>query len=206
MIKAMLVAHADSLATGYDHWPPGSTLGHAPSVAQGWGRVNLDRLFQEETPVMVFDQYHDEPNVLGRRFTGTGQSWSKQLKMPEGSTEDTILVMAYTDATSDPADASLTVNDLDLRVTKWGGPGRTKIYWGNNFDTGSWYSKSTGNVLPPEDAHNNVEVIRIPAGAVTGTFWVRVSAKAIVANSIPGVDSGGFNQDFALYVYNAVEP
>ena len=37
MIKAMLVAHADSLTGGTDHWPPTTSLGHSPSMAQGWG-------------------------------------------------------------------------------------------------------------------------------------------------------------------------
>ena len=41
LIKAMLVASADNLVGGEDHFD-GSTLGNSPSVALGWGRVNLD--------------------------------------------------------------------------------------------------------------------------------------------------------------------
>lgn len=58
---------------------------------------------------------------------------------------------------------------------------------------------------PPEDRHNTVEVIRVPAGELTGSFVVRVKATAVVAKAVPWLDGGGSspNQDFALYVFNA---
>jgi hypothetical protein len=222
MVKAMLVAHADSLVGGRDHLP-GTALPDSPSMAQGWGRVNLDRLIQAPPPgqqpvgEVAIEQDHDPtvgnlwtPSGEGRRFIFSGQYWSKQLEVSTTS-KDIIVAVVYTDAPSDPAATSLTVNDLDLSLFKMGiGPGSGHRYWGNRFQAGSWYSENTaGQILPevPFDAHNNVEIIRIPAGSIAGTFWVKVSARVIDRQAVPGLDFQNpvqhDNQDFALYVYNA---
>ena len=77
-------------------------------------------------------------------------------------------------------------------------------YWGNHFVKSGWYSQAT--LSPPShipDSHNNVEVIRVPAGTLTTNFTIRVSARTIAENAVPGCDSGASNQDWALYVYNA---
>lgn len=174
-----------------------STLPHSPSIAQGWGRVNLDTLLQEEVAVVALDQDH---GGAGRRFTASGQYWSTQLQVDDPS-EDLLVVMVYTDAPTQVGAESLKVNDLDLRLEKEG-----HRYWGNHFGPGSWYSVNTYGEVPPtphEDSRNTVEVIRIPGGTLSGTFNLRVGAKAVVAEAVPGLDEGGPNQDFALYVVNA---
>lgn len=204
MIKAMLVAHADSLMNGTDHWPPASTLGHSPSMAQGWGRVNLDTLFQEDVSVAVFDQDHEEPS-LGRRFTSSGQYWATELQVDDPA-KDIIAVLVYTDVPSDPGAAELKVNDLDLTLNgPSSNPRAARTYYGNQFAVNSWYSKNfmIPTFFHPRDEHNNVEVIRVPAGSLAGSFGVRVRASAVQKNSVPGLDGDGPNQDFALYVYNA---
>jgi hypothetical protein len=53
--------------------------------------------------------------------------------------------------------------------------------------------------------HITVEVIRVPAGAVTGSFSLSVTAAAITYKAVPGLDGGAPNQDFALYVHNATQ-
>ena len=60
MVKAMLVAHADDMYGGYDHLTS-STIPHSPSPEQGWGRVNLDGLLQEDVEVTVYDEDHNSP-------------------------------------------------------------------------------------------------------------------------------------------------
>lgn len=219
MIKGMLVAHADDLVGGDDEWPD-TVLPHSPSIAQGWGRVNLDRLIQvppageDVDGIIAFDQDHDPtvgtiwtPSGEGRRFIFTGQYWSINLEVSD-TQEDVIIAMTYTDAPADPASSSsLTVNDLDLSAFKFGvSPGAGHQYWGNHFDNNSWYSKNTvGQILieTPFDSHNNVEVIRIPAGTMSGTFWVKIVARTINEKSVPGLDQHHSNQDFALYIVNA---
>ena len=209
MIKAMLVAHADSLTGGTDHWPPTTSLGHSPSMAQGWGRVNLDQLFQEDVTVATFDQDHDPaPGGQGRRFTASGQYWWTQLQVDD-PTKDIIAVLVFTDAPSNAGAASLKVNDLDLTLYRPSFiPANWRSYCGNHFEQASWYSEDiAGKILPalPTDTHNTVEVIRVPAGVLNGPFSVRVTARTVQANAVPGFDGEAPNQDFALYVYNAVQ-
>jgi len=213
MIKAMLIAHADDLAGAHDHCrchlPDDDTLPHSPSIAQGWGRVNLDALIPDNSPppspaVAVFDQDHGS---AGRRFTQTGQYWSTQLQVLDPD-EDIIAVIVFTDAASETNAVSLMKNDLDLKVVKKGIAGTGHTFWGNHFATGSWYSEDTGGSIPPSsptDAHNTVEVIRVPAGVLNGSFSLRVTAASIVESAVPGLDGGANNQDFALYVHNATQ-
>jgi hypothetical protein len=205
MIKAMLVAHADDLHDGFDHLVS-SELPHSPSHAQGWGRVNLDTLIPDSPAlpaVVVFDQDH---GTAGRRFTQTGQYWSTQLQVLNPD-DDIIAVLVFTDKESQENAANLMVNDLDLKLTKIGLGSQSHTFQGNQFATGSWYSRDYGinGVKPPKDAYNTVEVIRVPAGVLSGVFTIRVTAAAIVENAVPGLDGGADNQDFALYVHNATQ-
>jgi hypothetical protein len=212
MIKAMLIAHADDLAGAHDHCPHHrlneDPLPHSPSIAQGWGRVNLDTLIPDNSPppspaVALFDQDH---GTAGRRFTQTGQYWSTQLQVLNPN-DDIIAVLVFTDKESQENAANLVMNDLDLKVTKIGLGSQSHTFQGNQFATGSWYSRDYGitGVKPPKDAHNTVEVIRVPAGVLSGVFTIRVTAASIVAKAVPGLDGGANNQDFALYVSNATQ-
>ena len=54
------------------------------------------------------------------------------------------------------------------------------------------------------DRANTVEVIRIPHDGLPAVpFALEVRAAAMAGQAVPGLDGGQFNQDFALYVYNA---
>jgi hypothetical protein len=171
------------------------------------GRVNLDTLIPDDSPptsppVVVFDQDHGS---AGRRFTQTGQYWSVQLQVADPG-EDIIAVMVFTDAPSEVGAQGLVMNDLDLRLTKLGIGGAGRTYVGNYFAPGSWYSQNVASqIVKPKDRYNTVEVIRVPAGAVAGSFSLRVTAASIMANAVPGLDGGADNQDFALYVHNATQ-
>ncbi len=89
MIRAMLIAHADDLAGATD-WTDESNIGHRPTLPQGWGRVNLDNLFQEDTAVVVLDQddrdYESLPGGRpddAQRFTMTGQPWWDRFEVDD---------------------------------------------------------------------------------------------------------------------------
>ena len=101
MVKAMLVAHADDMYGGYDHLTS-STIPHSPSPEQGWGRVNLDGLLQEDVEVTVYDEDHNSPPT--RRFTEAGDYWSVELE-EDDETKSIIAVMAFTDAASSPTES-----------------------------------------------------------------------------------------------------
>jgi hypothetical protein len=204
MIRALLVAHADNLAewNGKD-WLLDELLPDAPSLAQGWGRVNLDLLFQESVAVLAFDQDHGSQ---GRRFTASGQFWKTELQVVDPGS-DILAVLVYTDRYAEPGATSLTVNELSLNIfTNEISPGVGYTYWGNRFEQGSWYSENLFGQnlwLHPRDTVNTVEVVRIPAGELTVPFWVRVEARTVQLEAVPGLDGGSPNQDFALYMYNA---
>ena len=77
---------------------------------------------------------------------------------------------------------------------------------GDVYKRQSWYSKKyTVNFHPAylNDEHNNVKVVRVPAGEITSPFTLRVQAIGVNAEAVPGISGETENQDFALYVYNA---
>lgn len=219
MIKAMLVAHADDLAGGVDHLT-GDALGHAPTIPQGWGRVNLAGLFDDSTSapdVVVFDQDHDAyttPRLADyRRFTESGQTWRIKMKVDD-TTSDFVAVMVYTDRFADPGAVTLNVNELDLNIAKLavGPPGNNgHSYWGNFFNetTGKSINVAQTMLLPraPWDSHNTVEMVKFDGNTFNGGwFWVTVKARDISAKAIPEMTTDGVietkNQDFALFVLN----
>ena len=213
MIKAMLIGHTEDLIGGFD-WD-GSVVGRRPSLPQGWGRVNIDGLFQLDTAVVVLDQdkrdYEDLPNGRpddARRFTVTGQPWWDRFEI-DNPAQGVTVVMVYTDRFAWQGATPLTVNDLDLKVTQLSlGIGESRVFWGNNFDPDGYshkYGVLTGSTVA--DGINTVEVIRIRAAGLTPNdfFTIHVQAAAISLKAVPGLDGDQYqpNQDFALYVYNA---
>ena len=67
---------------------------------------------------------------------------------------------------------------------------------------GQYATRSSGCWLP--DMSNNVKRARIAPNSFTGQFTIQVVAGNVSANAVPGRDSGNPNQDWALYVYNAI--
>ncbi len=215
MLKAMLVAHADDLYEGKDWLPEVAyqtgfeILGHSPSAPQGWGRVNLNTLIPDNggTPSgrLFYDEDHETVNVQ-RRFSGSLTTWSDNLEVAD-SNKDVIVVLAYTDKAGALGASTAAVNNLNLQVVDGGGPSASR-YYGNKFILGTEYSRRfpgfIGWAWP--DSLNNVEVIRIPTGEIVDEdFTVVVSAATLGGVGVPGLDGGGNNQDFALYVVNAFQ-
>lgn len=63
-------------------------------------------------------------------------------------------------------------------------------------------TRSTGCWLP--DMSNNVKRARIAPNSFTGQFTIQVLASNVAANAVQGRDGNAPNQDWALYVYNAI--
>jgi hypothetical protein len=171
MLKALLL-NSTRYLDGVDS---GDTL---PSNAQGWGDVNLGRLF-DGLPRYVVDQsevFHESGEVY--EYTGHVFDTSEPLR----------ITLAWTDAPGAIVGDSET-NNLDLEVTIGG-----EIYRGNVFD--KQYSLPDGAF----DTQNNVESVFLPPGTM-GEFTVRVIARNIAGNGIPG-DEDMTDQDFALVSYN----
>lgn len=171
MLKALLLNSTRYL----DGEGSGDTL---PSNAQGWGDVDLGRLF-DGLPRYVVDQsevFHESGEIY--QYTGTVFDTSEPLR----------ITLVWTDAPGAIVGDSET-NNLDLEVTIG-----EEIYRGNVFD--KQYSLPDGSF----DTKNNVESVFLPPGTM-GEFTVRVIARNIAGDGIPG-DEDMTDQDFALVSYN----
>jgi Subtilase family/Abnormal spindle-like microcephaly-assoc'd, ASPM-SPD-2-Hydin len=169
-----------------------------PSIAQGMGELDLQRMF-DQVPRVLRDEstpraidvalITTNPAAQQTYFSQSGQSYevSGQVFDP---TKPFRVSLAWTDAAGAPLAAKELVNDLDLQVTIGG-----VIYKGNVFSED--HSVPGGNF----DNVNNMESVFLPAGQ-TGTWSVIVRAVNIAGDGVPNV-GGSNDQDFALVVYNA---
>lgn len=155
------------------------TGGTLPNNQQGWGDVWLAGLYTN-TVRQVFDQNH--------RFVDTGQTFVTTGTIASLNRPFNI-TLAWTDAPGATV-GNAYVNDLDLTVTVGG-----QSYKGNVF------SGATSIIGGSYDPRNNIESVFIPAG-VSGTYTVTVTARNIVGDGVPSINSDITDQDFALLVLN----
>lgn len=171
LIKALLV-NTTTYMTG------DNAKGDLPHPRQGWGLLNINRLF-DNTPKVIINQ--------SQTFTDSGQEFILTGEVKDSS-QPFRVTLAWTDAPGFSAFAPW-VNNLDLEVTVNG-----QTYRGNNFQGDK--SKVGGDA----DTKNNVESVWLPAGT-TGTFAVKVRATNIAGDGVPN-NGDSSDQDFALVVYN----
>jgi len=153
----------------------GDTL---PSNNQGWGDVDLGQLFDNTQRSLLDQSVIFDASGQERQLAGSVADPAKPLRV----------TLVWTDAPGSTTGGA-SVNDLDLEVTVGG-----KVYKGNVF---SGAFSTTGGAFDPR---NNVENVFLSAGA-TGTFAVRVIARNIAGDGVPGVGDST-DQDFALVISN----
>ena len=159
-------------------------------MAQGFGRLSLKKLLEDPTTKAYEDQH---TNVL----TSTGSTKSITYTVADPS-KPIIVMLAYTDPPSTLWSSGLTVNHLAVNVQQGGA-----FYTSCSLGGTSQYSSRT--MEPCGIAENpamNAKQVRIAPNSFTGTFTVQVVAKSINAKAVPQLATP--NQDFALFVYNAV--
>jgi hypothetical protein len=172
LIKAMLLNTTTYL--GND-----ASKGDLPNPKQGWGLLNLGRLFDNAAKIFVNQT---------QTFSDSGQEYAITGEIKDAS-QPFRVTLAWTDAPGLSAFASW-VNDLDLEVTLNG-----QTYRGNNFILDKSQPGGTANTK------DNVESVWLPAGT-TGPFVIRIRASIIAGDGVP--NNGDLtDQDFALAVYNA---
>ena len=89
------------------------------------------------------------------------------------------------------------VNEVDMYVLQGG-----YVYCDGQY--GSQYAtRSISCSLP--DTSNNVKRARIAPNSFTGQFTIQVVGSSVAQHAVPGLDNGAPNQDWALYVYNAIK-
>lgn len=159
------------------------TGGNLPSNNFGFGAPNGSLAFSTAAPRF----FRNQQDVLG----GPGQSVSFRGYVPNPA-EPVRIVLAWTDAPG-PLSGNAYVNNLDLLV------GSAPItYKGNVFNGGT--SVTGGS----HDVCNNVESVFLPAGALSGSTQISVSALAVNGDGVPG-NGDATDQDFALVAYNFVQ-
>jgi hypothetical protein len=151
----------------------------ATRVRQGWGRADLQNLYQLRNSFFIVDETHVLTNLQTRSYTINVSSPGRPLKA----------TMVYADPMGNPAATRARINDLTLKVTSPTGT----VYWGNNgLLDGPWSTPGgTANVV------DTVENVFIQNPEV-GNWTVEVIASEIVADArleTPEVDA-----DFALVV------
>ncbi len=177
--------------------PQTQALDTLPSIAQGMGMMDLQRMFdgvprviRDESTRRAIDTPLITTNPVPQQtfFSQSGQSYlaSGQVFDP---TKPFRVSLAWTDAPGVPGAGKQLVNDLNMEVTIMG-----QTYKGNVF--------SGPNSVPggTADSLNNMESVFLPAGQ-TGTWSVVVRAANIAGQGVPNVGSS-LGQDFSLVVYN----
>jgi hypothetical protein len=174
--KAMLICTADQ-------W---SFSGNGHDLArthQGWGRVNVENVYNERDRLF----WVDEGDILG-----LFESRTYSLFVEE-NTPALKAVMTYADPPGNPAvQTQHRINDLDLGITSPSGV----VYWGNNGLMSEMWSESGGG---PDDT-DTVECVFVESPE-SGEWTVEVIVSEL--NEDGHVESPELDADFALVVVGA---
>ena len=159
--------------------------GDLPGDHQGWGLLNLSRMFDSTNRIL----YDESPS---RTFTESGGAAVQTTGVITDPSKEFRVTLAWTDAPGNSVTNAPYVNQLNLEVVVGG-----VVYNGNHFS--GEYSTPGGQ----KDFTNNVQGVRLPAGT-TGPFAIRVRPTIIAGDGVPG-DFNALDQDFALVVTNGRE-
>lgn len=179
----------------------GIGFGHPPDARQGWGKADLSRAFDATAAYL----WKNEEQTI----TGTGQLI--QLPAPDNLyrikdlTKPVKVTLVWTDAAGTVGAALMPANDLDLTVKFHGAGGSGKQALGNDFNTA--IGRSNIRLIPDgtSDSKNNVEQVAFTFADVgADQFKVEVFGKAIVADGINVWTGTVPQQNFSLFIENAV--
>ena len=150
-----------------------------PNAHEGWGRVHLPNVIDNEAIMIYLDQSHI--------FQDTGESWSLAVT-PADSEKPLKVTLAWSDAPGAVGANPALVNDLDLEVEIGG-----ETFRGNVFTDG-WSATDGG-----ADSLNNLENVFLqhPEGWAT----ITVRAVNISGDGVP-YNGDATDQDFALVCQN----
>ncbi len=150
-----------------------------PNFDEGWGRINLQNLFEADTPFEFFDQ----ETVLDN----TNETWEITVGVVDVS-KPLKVTLVWSDAPGAIGANPALVNNLDLEVVNG-----SDTYLGNSFNAGSSITGGTADVL------NNMEnvFVNAPGGSAT----ITVKATNIAGDGVPLIGDDT-DQDFALICSN----
>jgi uncharacterized membrane protein len=144
LIKAILINGAEDLGTP-----------DIPNGKEGWGQIDLENSLNPSSSGVALDVFHDDERELQAGFS---LIYAFNLDGSKGI--DITLAWSDAEASANAAQSeSRLMNNLDLILIAPDGT----TYLGNHFSSGVSTTGGSADVL------NNIERIRIPAGATTQT-------------------------------------
>ncbi len=193
LIKAALLSTTETNTGGYDFYRNSPITVWEPNRYGGFGRVALTSLLEDPVSKAYLDEDHAVVPV--DRFTSAGGYKNYTFTVADPS-KAISAVLVYHDAPAAVNASVVRVNEIDMYVMQG-----DAVYCDGQY-VGQYATRSSGCWLP--DMSNNVKRARIAPNSFTGQFTIQVVAGNVSANAVPGRDSGNPNQDWALYVYNAI--
>ncbi|MCL4807304.1 MAG: S8 family serine peptidase [Thermoanaerobaculia bacterium] len=193
LIKAALLSTTETNTGGYNYYRNSPITLWEPNRYGGFGRVALTSLLEDPVSKAYIDEDHAVTPV--DRFTGAGGYKNYTFTVADPS-KAISAVLVYHDAPAAVNASVVRVNEIDMYVMQGNG-----VYCDGQY-VGQYATRSSGCWLP--DMSNNVKRARIAPNSFTGQFTIQVVGSNVSANAVPGRDSGNPNQDWALYVYNAI--
>jgi hypothetical protein len=218
LLKAMLINSAKFLRGSRTFDPAYSSVPEAvPSPHQGFGRVNLDIVLEDTTPVFVVNQ------EVVLRADGASFVLDGTVADPTKPVRATLVWTDHPASTATHTWKNLT-NDLDLTMTLLhpSVPANNRIAYGNDMIPVAAGNGYGGNVSvlhsttagTQYDRRNNVEQVMVDVPVAAGQLgWTPSSVRVTVSPFSVGWDAlapvinggpGFGRQDFALVVYNFV--
>ena len=173
-----------------------------PSIAQGFGMMDLGRMFdgiprvvRDQSPLRAIDSPLLTTNTTPQQtfFSKTGQSYELSGQVASNGLPFRV-TLAWTDTPGNPTSFKQLVNDLDLQVIIG-----SQLYRGNVFVHGD---SVTGGAA---DDINNLECVFLPPGGavVAGApYRIIIRALNVPGDGVPNLGNIT-DQDFALVVYNS---
>ena len=179
LVKAVFTAAARDLVGNPN--ADGGIMGHRPDRFQGYGRVDLGQVMNQDLDVFLVDQ----ETVL----TAAGQDWSISLDAADPS-EPMRIMLAWTDAPG-PGVGGTTpawINNLDLLVEAQG-----DTFLGNVIGGDGW--SATGG---DSDDRNNLEGVFLAPAQHGGGVTISINATDLAGDALDPWNPGAPSQDFAL--------
>jgi hypothetical protein len=182
----MTTAKAIMINTAHQ-WNPVGVSADLTRVRQGWGRPDLQNLYNLRDKMFIVNETDLVTNLGSKSYA---------LTVPVGSTTPFKATLDYADPMGNPASAQHRINDLTLKVTS---PSNV-VYFGNNGLSGTGQWSTSGGVANTIDTVENV-YIQTPE---PGTWTVEVLATQIVQDS--HTETPAMDADYALVVTGVNRP
>jgi hypothetical protein len=150
-------------------------------VRQGWGRADLQNLYNLRNQMLIVNETDLLTNLGSRSYS---------VDVPAGSTTPMKATLVFADPMGNTASSQSRINDLSLKVTS---PSNV-VYWGNVGLTGAGQWSTPGGTASTVDTVENVFIQNPEAGRWT----VQVIASDVVQDS--HLETLATDADYALVV------